>query len=70
MITNRADGAPEPISMGVTINFTTQTVHGFGGTADVKITYMDDAIIAFDGIDPVGPNQVTHWDVHGRMNRF
>ena len=56
--------------MGMMINFTTQTVFGFGGTADVKITYMDEAIIAFEGIDPISPNQITHWDISGRMNRF
>jgi hypothetical protein len=68
-ITKVSDGTPEPISMGITVNFTTLTVHGFGGTSDVKITYMDAAMIAFDGLDPVAPNQVTHWAVHGSMNR-
>src|SRR4029079_9569601 len=68
-ITKQPDGTSEPISMGITINFTNLTVHGFGGTSDVKITYMDAAMIAFDGIDPVAPNQVTHWAVHGSMNR-
>src|SRR5919201_6913570 len=69
-ITKAANGAPEQISMGMMINFTIQTVFGFGGTADVKITYMDEAIIAFEGIDPISPNQITHWDISGRMNRF
>src|SRR5437763_15760565 len=68
-ITKEPDGTPEPISMGITVNFTTLTVHGFGGTSDVKITHMDEAIIAFDGIDPMPPGQVTHWDIHGSMNR-
>ena len=30
---------------------------------------MDEAIITFDGIDPLAPGQVTHWDVHGTMSR-
>jgi len=68
-MTKAVDGTPELISMGITIDFMTLTVHGFGGTSDLKITYMDETIIAFDGIDPVAPNQVTHWDMHGSINR-
>jgi hypothetical protein len=69
-ITTGREGTPEPISMGVTISFTTLTVHGFGGTSEVKITYMDETIIAFEGLDPVPPNQLTHWDISGRMHRL
>src|SRR5215217_5900177 len=68
-MTNRADATPQSISIGITINFITLAVHGLGGTSDVKITYMDEAIIAFDGVDPAEPSQVTHWDIHGSMNR-
>jgi hypothetical protein len=69
-ITKETAGTPQSISMGITVNFITLTVHGFGGTSDVKITYMDEAIIAFDGVDLVDSSQVTHWDTHGGMNRL
>jgi hypothetical protein len=50
------DAKPEPISMGVIVDFTNRTVHGFGypgfsGRFDfpVKITGMNEATVAFHG---------------------
>lgn len=47
------DGKPEPISMGIVVNFTAQTVEGFGypGLDDfpVKIRGISDVTIAFAG---------------------
>ena len=47
------DAKPAPISMGIIVNFTKNTVQGFGipGVSDypVKIRGMNDARIVFDG---------------------
>ena len=46
------DAKPEPISMGVVVNFTTRTVQGFGsGLLDypVEITAINEVTIAFGG---------------------
>jgi hypothetical protein len=52
------DAKPEPISMGIIVNFTNRTVHGFGypgfgGLMDfpVKITGMDEVTVVFGGSD-------------------
>jgi hypothetical protein len=53
------DAKPEPISMGVVVNFTTRTVQGFGsGLLDypVEITVVNEVIIAFGGASK--PNNV------------
>jgi hypothetical protein len=53
------DAKPEPISMGVVVNFTTRTVQGFGsGLLDypVEITAVNEVIIAFGGASK--PNNV------------
>jgi hypothetical protein len=53
------DEKPEPITMGLIVNFATRTVQGFGspGGLDhpVKITAVTDVTIAFEGSDEVGP---------------
>jgi hypothetical protein len=49
------DAKPEPVSMGIIVNFTNRTVQGFGfpGLLDypVKITAWNDVTIAFNGSD-------------------
>jgi hypothetical protein len=52
---------PEPVSMGIIVNFTTHTVHGFGypgssGRFDfpVKITGMNEATVAFHSSSQTG----------------
>jgi hypothetical protein len=46
----------EPISMGIIVNFTKNTVHGFGspGSSDyrVNITGVNEVTVAFGGSDP------------------
>jgi hypothetical protein len=39
------ENKPEPISMGIILNFTSRTVQGFG--TPVKITAWDDVIVKF-----------------------
>jgi len=47
------DAKPEPVSMGIIVNFTKQTVHGFGypGLTDypVNITGANEVTVAFVG---------------------
>ena len=47
------DAKPEPVSMGIIVNFTNRTVQGFGspGLIDypVKITAWNDVTVAFSG---------------------
>jgi hypothetical protein len=56
-IAGYADAKPEPISMGVILNFTARTVQGFGypGLIDipVKITAANDVTVAFGGSQQV-----------------
>jgi hypothetical protein len=61
------DKRPEPVSMGIIINFTTRTVHGFGHEDDIMIKKMDDAHILFFG--SFGPNGEVGWLVAGGINR-
>jgi len=53
--TRLGNAKPEPISMGIIVNFTNQTVQSFGapGVLDypVKITASNDVTIAFLGTD-------------------
>jgi hypothetical protein len=53
-ITTEEDAKPEPISMGIIINFATRMVQGFGGDPSlgeypVTITGMNDVTVAFGG---------------------
>ena len=47
------DAKPQPISMGIIVNFTNRTVHGFGypGLSDtpVKITAFNEVLVTFNG---------------------
>ena len=51
---------PEPVSMGLIIDFTTKTVAGFDrvfqsfSAGRIKITVIDSTSIVFGGTDPVG----------------
>ena len=63
------DGKPEPISMGVIVNFTTQTVQGFGsGLLDypVEITAANEVIIAFSGANK--PSNVGQHNISGAID--
>lgn len=53
-------GDPEPISMGIIVNFTNRTVEGFG--YPVKITDVSEVTVTFGGSHPrhhrvAGPRQ-------------
>jgi hypothetical protein len=49
------DAKPEPISMGIIVNFTKQTVHGFGdpffGEQLIKITGITETAVYFGATD-------------------
>ena len=48
----KLDGKPEPISMGIIVNFTARTVTGFrGANFPVAITSIDNVRILFRGLD-------------------
>jgi hypothetical protein len=64
---------PEPISMGIIVNFTNRTVQGFGepGLVDfpVKIVGINEVTVSFHGENPEGPNPVTNWSIRGTIDR-
>ena len=43
----KPDAKPEPISMGIVLNFTARTVKGFPHIGEAEITLMDDVTIVF-----------------------
>jgi hypothetical protein len=45
---------PEPVSMGIIVNFTKRTVQGFEDDYPVKITGWNDVTVAFSGEDRKG----------------
>jgi hypothetical protein len=62
-VTTMENAKPEPISMGIIVDFTNCTVHGFGypgfaGLFDfpVKITGTNEVTVAFHGSDQTGGN--------------
>src|SRR5262245_14251601 len=65
------EAKPEPISMGIIVNFTTRTVQGFGtpGILDplVKITAANDVTVTFSGADKTSPGSV--WSIMGSIDR-
>jgi hypothetical protein len=69
--TSMPEAKPEPISMGIIVNFTTRGVQGFGtpGLIDfpVKITGANDVTIAFRGEDKTSPSSV--WSLMGSIDR-
>jgi hypothetical protein len=56
------DAKPEPISVGIILNFITHTVQGFGNPTE--ITRMNDTTITFAGSDPSAG-----WTVDGSIDR-
>ena len=58
------DTKPEPISMGIIVNFTNYTVQGFG--YPVKITDVNEVTVAFEGSKPLG---ATVWSAWGSIDR-
>ena len=52
-VTTMEDAKPEPISMGIIVNFTNRTVQGFNDPSfmdyPIKITAWNDVIVVFDG---------------------
>ena len=55
--------------MGIIVNFSDRTVLGFGFSGTIKITSMNEAIIAFEGSDPKALTQVTDWGIRGIVDR-
>jgi len=60
-VTTMENAKPEPISMGIIVDFTNRTVHGFGypgfsGSFDfpVKITGTNEVTVAFHGSNQTG----------------
>jgi hypothetical protein len=64
------DAKPEPISMGIIVNFTKRTVQGFGhpGLIDypVQITAWNDVTVAFGGFQAFGNQQLS---ISGSIDR-
>jgi hypothetical protein len=64
------DAKPEPISMGIIVNFTDRTVQGGFGYPPVfydfpvKITSMNEATVVFHG-----SNQTGQWSITGSIDR-
>src|SRR6266498_2042430 len=70
------DAKPEPVSMGIILNFTKNTVQGFGyllgyppqvGDFPVKITGVNEVTVAFDGSE--SRNQVNEEGIRGTIDR-
>jgi hypothetical protein len=57
------DAKPEPISMGIIVNFTARTVTGFDDNSPVTITRFDDLHISFSG------SRGNYWTIEGSMDR-
>jgi hypothetical protein len=68
------DAKPEPVSMGIIVNFTKQTVHGFGYPGldyPVKITAWNDVTITFGGSDDYKASaRHRNNDRHRHVGRF
>jgi hypothetical protein len=61
------DSKPEPISMGIIVNFTARTVTGFtypGADFPMTITMFDDVHILFSGSNKSG-----NWTILGSIDR-
>src|SRR5262245_19554019 len=67
---------PEPISMGIIVNFTNSTVQGFGNPDPrygedfpVRITGANEVTISFRGKRPDDPKAVTDRRIEGGIDR-
>jgi hypothetical protein len=68
------DAKPEPISMGIIVNFTARTVQGFlspGALMDypVKITAVNDVIVAFSGSEDYQQSRSSVASIDGFIDR-
>jgi hypothetical protein len=65
-----SEGKPQPISMGIIVNFTKRTVQGFGhpGWIDypVQITAWNDVTVAFSGSQAIGNQEMS---ISGSIDR-
>jgi hypothetical protein len=59
------DAKPEPVSMGIIVNFTNRTVHGFVFPA--KITDADEVTVSFEGSKPYSASAI--WYNRGGIDR-
>jgi hypothetical protein len=62
-ITTVKDAKPEPVSMGIIVNFMARTVTGFEDDYPVTITAFDDLHISFSG------SRGNRWRIEGSMDR-
>jgi hypothetical protein len=65
---------PEPISMGIIVNFTNSTVQGFGNPDPnedfpIKITGVNEVTISFQSKRPDNPKAVTDRRIEGTIDR-
>jgi hypothetical protein len=61
---------PEPISMGIIINFTKGTGHGFADNIfPVNVTGVTEVNVVFFGAKPTAPNSATDWHIRGTLDR-
>ena len=65
---------PEPISMGIIVNFTNSTVQGFGNPDPnedfpIKITGVNEVTISFQGKRPDNPKAATDRRIEGTIDR-
>jgi len=65
---------PEPISIGIIVNFTNSTVQGFGNPDPnedfpIKITGMNEATISFQGKRPDNSKAATDRRIEGTIDR-
>jgi hypothetical protein len=63
--TTGTEDKPEPISMGIIVNFTKKTVHGFGdpifGEQLIKITGITETAVNFSADDKLGNMSRAPW---------
>jgi hypothetical protein len=65
--TTRTDAKPEPISMGIILNFTARTVKGFTSPTDdfpVTINHFNEVTVEFGGHNKTGS-----WTILGSIDR-
>jgi hypothetical protein len=66
-ISDLENAKPEPVSMGIIVNFTNRSAQGFGalGVLDypIKITAWNDVTVAFLGShERIGSTTLSHWE--------
>jgi hypothetical protein len=64
-------GKPQPLSMGLILNFTNRTVQGFGtpGLIDypIKITAWNEVTVTFQGSHTLSPTRLNTWGTIDRV---